>query len=106
MYLVAFSPDGTLAVSASRYDKLILWDVSSGAELKTFFGHDSAGSFGGLLSRWQDRALWERRPSIEAMGCRHRARDQKLCRSFRSRPFGDILPRRETGAVRKRRSAA
>ena len=40
IYSVAFSPDGTLAASASRYDKLILWDVSSGAELKSFFGHD------------------------------------------------------------------
>jgi WD40 repeat protein len=40
---VAFSPDGALLVSAGRYgDKSIkLWDVLTGAEVSTLFGHGS-----------------------------------------------------------------
>ena len=103
IYSVAFSPDGTLAVSASRYDKLILWDVSSGAELKTFFGHDGPVYSAAFSPDGKTVLSGSGDSTIETMGCRHRARDQKLCRSFRSRPFGDILSRRETGAVWKRR---
>lgn len=36
---VAFSPDGTLALSGSRDNTLKLWDVSSGRLLRTFEGH-------------------------------------------------------------------
>ena len=36
---VAFTPDGTMALSASRDATLILWDVATGAIIRRFTGH-------------------------------------------------------------------
>jgi WD40 repeat protein len=36
---VAFSPDGTTALSGSSDKTLRLWDVATGQELRTFKGH-------------------------------------------------------------------
>jgi WD40 repeat protein/serine/threonine protein kinase len=37
---IAYSTDGTLAISGSRDNTLILWDVASGQALRTLTGHD------------------------------------------------------------------
>ena len=39
VYSVAFSPDGTTALSGSRDDTLILWDIASWDPIRTFSGH-------------------------------------------------------------------
>jgi len=37
--VVAFSPDGKLALSGSEDDTMKLWEVATGRELRTFKGH-------------------------------------------------------------------
>ena len=44
---VAVTPDGRHAVSASEDQTLKVWDLASGAELRTLAGH------GGRVRRWR-----------------------------------------------------
>jgi len=42
MTMVAFGPDGRLALSGTRDRDLVLWDVEGGRELQRFRGHRNA----------------------------------------------------------------
>ena len=54
---VAVTPDGRQAVSASDDRTLKVWDLASGAELRTLAGHDNRVTRGGGDARRAARGL-------------------------------------------------
>ena len=65
---VAFSPDGTRVLSGGADKTVKLWDVATGALLRTFVGHTGARQIGRVLARRHPRAVGQHRQDDKAVG--------------------------------------
>ena len=88
---VAYSPDETMAISAGREDMvLILWDLTTGKEIRRFEGAHRTRAPGCVPPRWQAVLSASEDKHLDLVGCRHREahphlQEARLVRSKASR---------------------